>query len=260
VCFVIKKNYVSIITIGSYAFMIVMNFLANAIPIGGVTTGRVSDQYFNLFAPAGITFSIWGVIYLLLFFYVLSLFNLNSDINQDLKKRKQVNLLFSLSSIANGLWILAWHYKALLLSVLLMVVILFSLAAISILVKHLKGLTKIAFGVYFGWITIATIANITIYLVSINGYTNVAMNLQTVLILFIGMLIASVTLYRQNDLFYGAVIVWAYLGIYMKHVDPFEFDRGYPSIIDTSLISIGIILVVMGLTFYLNHKKKTPNY
>ncbi|HNX79137.1 MAG TPA: hypothetical protein PKJ24_04610 [Prolixibacteraceae bacterium] len=49
-----------------FAGMVVMNYLANALPLNGKNTGELSDAFPNLFVPAGITFSIWGVIYLLL--------------------------------------------------------------------------------------------------------------------------------------------------------------------------------------------------
>jgi translocator protein len=52
--------------VAAFAIMIFMNYLANALPLGGRTTGELSTQYPNLFVPAGITFSIWGLIYLLL--------------------------------------------------------------------------------------------------------------------------------------------------------------------------------------------------
>ena len=55
----------------TYVVMIAMNGLANALPLNGRTTGAVSDAYGNLFAPTGLTFAIWGVIYLLLGAHVL---------------------------------------------------------------------------------------------------------------------------------------------------------------------------------------------
>ena len=243
-----KKSWIiNGVMVVTYGWMMVANVLANALPLYGVTTGQVSDRYFNLFAPIGLTFSIWGLIYLLLFLYIVTVVStVYSPLNQ--RKRDSVNLLFALSSFANGLWIFAWHRYSIFLSVLLMLIILGCLAAISILIKHEKGLIKATFGIYFGWITVATIANITIFLVSIRGYTNVAMNLQTVLILFIGLLIASLTIYRQKDLYYGSVIVWAYLGIYLKHINHNAFDRGYPSIIQATLISIVVLILVMLLT------------
>lgn len=50
----------------TYLIMVIVNALANILPINGIDTGAISDSYPNLFAPAGLTFSIWGVIYLLL--------------------------------------------------------------------------------------------------------------------------------------------------------------------------------------------------
>jgi hypothetical protein len=52
------------------------NALVNILPLNGITTGEVSNAYPNLFTPANYVFSIWGVIYTLLFvfmFYQLSI-------------------------------------------------------------------------------------------------------------------------------------------------------------------------------------------
>jgi len=62
---------VKVLATVTYLVMVVVNGLANAIPLNGRQTGEVSDMYGNLFAPAGITFAIWGVIYLLLGLHVL---------------------------------------------------------------------------------------------------------------------------------------------------------------------------------------------
>ena len=67
-----KKNILIKIAITvAYLAMIATNYLANALPIGGKTTGELSDNLPNLFTPAGVTFSIWGLIYLLLAVYVV---------------------------------------------------------------------------------------------------------------------------------------------------------------------------------------------
>ena len=66
-----KLNTIKIINMVTFLAMVTVNALANILPINGVGTGEVSDFYANLFAPAGITFSIWGVIYLLLALFVL---------------------------------------------------------------------------------------------------------------------------------------------------------------------------------------------
>jgi hypothetical protein len=102
--------------------------LANILPINGMNTGRVSDFYFNLFAPSAITFAIWGLIYLFLAFYTfyqLGIINENDSVS-DLLLNK-IGIVFSISSVANTMWILAWHYKIISLSLILMTIILISL-------------------------------------------------------------------------------------------------------------------------------------
>ena len=52
--------------------MIAANALANILPINQLNTGQISAFYPNYFVPAGFTFSIWGIIYLLLINYAIS--------------------------------------------------------------------------------------------------------------------------------------------------------------------------------------------
>jgi len=54
-----------------FTIMLVMNYLANSLPLNNKTTGELSDSFPNLFVPAGITFSIWGIIYLLLLIFIV---------------------------------------------------------------------------------------------------------------------------------------------------------------------------------------------
>ena len=101
------------INVVAFAGMILMNYLANALPLGGKTTGQLSDQYPNLFTPAGITFSIWGVIYLLLLGFVFLQFR---ESHKNLSA--SIGWLFAIGCVLNALWIVAWHYEQLPLSLL----------------------------------------------------------------------------------------------------------------------------------------------
>jgi len=49
-----------------YLGMILFNFLANSLPLNNRNTGQISDDYPSHYTPSGFTFSIWGIIYLLL--------------------------------------------------------------------------------------------------------------------------------------------------------------------------------------------------
>ena len=111
----------------------------------------------NLFAPAGITFSIWGVIYLLLLVFCVTQFT-----SPDQAVISRIGWFFAVSCFFNALWIVAWHYGRLPLSLIIMLGLLVSLIWINIIVKDLPfGLIKAAFGIYLGSICIATIANVT---------------------------------------------------------------------------------------------------
>ena len=242
----------SIVVLATYLVMILMNYLANAIPLNGLTTGEVSDSYSNLFAPAGYTFAIWGLIYVLLAFHViyqLGFFSSGERSDVRLLVRK-IAIYFSISSVANALWILTWHFGKLGVSVLLMLIILTSLIIINRLTTKAdlsfkeKFFIRLPFSVYFGWITVATIANITAWLVDMewSGF-GLSDSTWTVLILLVGTVIGSVTLLKNWVASYGFVLVWAYVGIYNKHVSPSGWNEQYPSIILT--VSICILLLAM---------------
>lgn len=254
------SNFIKILTTISFLVMIIVNALANIIPINGVGTGEVSDSYENLFAPAGITFAIWGVIYILLAgytLYQLGFFQVDSTSSNLLNK---VGLFFSISSIANAAWIFSWHYYKIPVSMLLMIIILVCLIVIVLEInKHKLSLRdkifiKIPFSVYFGWITIATIANATTLLVSLgwNGF-GISEPVWTIIIIVVGLIISAVTILKNKDIAYGLVIIWAYAGILIKHKSIGGFNSQYPSIITTVIISIALLLIV---EFYVLISKK----
>lgn len=260
-----KLTSISIIVLITYLAMVIVNGLANALPINGMNTGAISDSYPNLFAPAGITFIVWGVIYLLLAghtAYQLGLFRKKSE---EVKTAllTEVGTLFAISSLANVGWIFSWHYKVILLSMLFMLVILVCLALITIrinkekLTANEKVFIRLPFSVYFGWITVATIANATVLLVSLLGSNVNLLGISevawTIAILLIGLAIGAYTTFKNRDIPYGLVIVWAYIGILIKHLlaQPDGFNSQYPAVIVTVIIS----LVVLVATIVLTHLK-----
>jgi hypothetical protein len=255
-----KKLIIKIAVTITYLAMVIVNFLANAIPINNRTAGQVSDTYPNLFAPAGITFSIWGVIYLLLgayTFYQLGFFQ-KGKIKQGLFEK--IGVYFILSSIANFLWIFAWHYDFIGISLLLIILMLYSLIKIATILRNEKFSFKdylfinLPFSIYFGWITVATIANVTIFLVSINwnGF-GLSEQIWTIIILLIGSIIGIWRMMKDKNIAYGLVFVWAYLGIWIKHSSLTGFNSQYPYIIITAVSCIILFLGSIGfLSYYIN--------
>ncbi|MFA9422212.1 MAG: tryptophan-rich sensory protein [Sedimentibacter sp.] len=258
------KSSVKIIAAVSFLLMIIVNFMANTVPINGQTTGQVADSYPNLFAPAAITFAIWGFIYLLLAgftLYLLGFFRGDSNaINADLLNR--IGIVFSISSIANAAWIFSWHYNKIPLSVLLMVVILACLIYINCIIVNEKltmrekFFIRLPFSVYFGWITVATIANVTTLLVSV-GWNGLGLSepFWAVVMIIVGMLIGVATISMNRDIAYDLVMVWAYTGIFIKHISKNGFSGRYPAVIYT-VIACVIIFVAVGFYILLFKKKK----
>jgi hypothetical protein len=202
--------------------VLTVNYLANALPINGIQTGAISDKYFNQFAPAGITFAIWGVIYLLLISVIVWQFlNKNSLKEEAIGK---ISPLFLINCLLNSAWLVLWHYELLALSIVVMAGILYTLVRLNLVISYelnpetpTRTLLKAAFGVYLGWICIATIANVTAWLVSVKWN---AFGLSEIFwtggMIGIGDLIAALITWRLKNLFIGVAVVWALLGIIIR--------------------------------------------
>ncbi|MDX9929963.1 MAG: tryptophan-rich sensory protein [Bacteroidales bacterium] len=214
--------------------MVVMNYLANALPINNKTTGQLSDALPNLFVPAGITFSIWGVIYLLVAAFCIWQFSPAGRTTAT-----GIGWLFALSCLFNGLWIVAWHYEKLPLSLLIMAGLLITLILINNGIRTLPaGIPKAAFGVYLGWICIATIANVTAILVSLkwNGF-GLPEQTWTILLIAIGTAIVSLSIIRLSNPYIGLAVIWAFTGIIIKRTDDYRL------IAMAALVAIAVVAV-----------------
>jgi hypothetical protein len=215
-----------------FAVMVLMNYLANSLPINGKTTGQLSDQYSNLFVPAGITFSIWGVIYLILLIFIVVQFR---ESNREMVQ--QIGWFFAISCAFNGLWIVAWHYESLPISLLLMLGLLAALIVINYRIIPLpSGITKAAFGIYLGWICIATIANVTALLVKEGwGGWGIAPSSWAIIMIAIGVVITSLALVKLSNPFIGLAVMWAFIGIVLKRQSDFQ------SIVIAAIIGITVV-------------------
>jgi hypothetical protein len=230
---------------------IVVNTLANALPINNKNTGELSDAHPNLFVPAGITFSIWGIIYLLLTIFVI--YQIVYAIKNKTEENTfidKIGMLFFISSLANISWIFSWHYQLLPLSLVIMVVLLISLINIYLqlnigkqnLIRKENKLVHITFSVYLGWISIATIANITAYLVNM-GWNRFGLSEEfwTVIVLIVGIALSLIMLFKRRDIYYCLVVLWAFTGILIKRTtaDPVS----HSGIIITVIAGLTIISV-----------------
>ena len=217
-----KTNTLKVLNIIALVAVLVVNYLATGAYINGVKTNVISDKYANEFAPAGITFSIWGVIYSLILAVMVWQFLGKNRFKED--TIHQISPLFIANCLLNITWLFLWHYEMLAFSVLIMLGILFTLVQLNTVISMKiapntpsKTLLKATFGVYLGWICIATIANVTTWLVSMgwNGF-GFSATFWTGGMIGIGSIVASLITIKFKNLFIGAVVIWAFIGIIIK--------------------------------------------
>ena len=234
--------------------MLVVNTLANALPLNGKNTGELSDSIPNLFVPIGRTFAVWGVIYGLLILFV---------VYQIIKVRKaktkedpigRVGLWFFISCLANGLWIFAWHWQLQLPSLFLMLILLLTLIIIHTKVRKpdaplgYRIAVMLPISVYLGWIAVATIANVTSVAVVLQwnrfGLSEV---FWTVTVLIVAIVLNLLAIIVRGDIWFAAVGIWALYGIYAKRMLP-EFQP-QPLIATTALV--GTIVLAVAIVIHL---------
>lgn len=234
--------------------VVTVNALANILPINGQTTGEISNKLEVLFTPAGYVFGIWGLIYFLLFLWTLRQF---PSARRDLPVYKKTTPLYLMSSFLNISWILLWHYEFFLLTVLVMIGLLLTLIHLyKTIQKENPSLWEIApFSVYLGWISVATIANISYFLKYIGWDGFGLSNVTWTFIMLIVASILAVGFFRKNkDPIYPLVLIWAFIGIGFKNAD------SHPSVsyIAYSLAGVVLILVLINkdiIKRYFRYKK-----
>jgi hypothetical protein len=240
----------------AFILMVLVNSLAGSTTIlGGKFTNEISDANPTLITPAGYVFSIWGVIYILLGIFVVFQ-ALPSEKGKDYQR--SIGWLFVLNSIFNIAWLFLWQFEFLGLSVVLMFMLLASLVAIYLRldigkakVGFLEKLTvHVPFSTYLGWITIASIANVAVTLVSVNwGGFGINPETWATLIILVALLITILVLATRKDLAYGLVIVWALTGIAAG-------QSGNQNIVTLAQASAVIVLIALAATILLTKLRR----
>jgi len=262
----VKKKLLQTGNILAVIITILVNALAVILPLNGKTTQELSDALPNLFVPAGITFSIWSIIYILwVVFAMYQARDLFKKEEIEMPFLQQITFLFVVSSIANSAWIFLWHYEYVGLSLLMMIILLFSLLAIytrlnigkSNVTMTEKLCVQVPFSVYLGWITVATIANVTAFLVSVNwDGLGIDPLTWTILIVAIGTLLTILILALRKDIAFSLVVLWAFLGIWMKRM---TLSNTTTDMNVATTVSIAIILIVAGLLTVIGYQLMYKN-
>ena len=244
----IRRQLAVIVTI---LITLVVNGLANALPINGLNTGEISDRFQVYFVPAGYVFSIWGVIYLgLIAFAIFQAL----PAQRENPRLRAAGWWISLGGLANSAWIFLWHYEQFPLTLIAMLVLLGTLIVTYL---HLNigrsavsaaetWAVRLPFSIYLGWITVATVANVTSLLdyLKWNGF-GIAPEIWMGIVLAAVLVIAVLMNFTRRNVAYTAVILWALAGIAIKHA-------AVAAVTIPTWITFGLVALTLAAAFFLH--------
>ena len=220
-----------------------VNILASTLPLNGQNTGEISDRFQVYFVPAGYVFAIWGIIYI--GWIAFTIFQFRPSQKESPRLRK-LGYIFALSGLANAAWLFTWHYNFFGLSVLVMLSLLGLLIASYLKLNVNRSSASgaewwsvdLPFSVYLGWITVATVANVTSWLYSINwsGF-GIAAPTWAVIMIAVASVLGLLMALTRRDAGYLLVLVWSFAGIALKQVTA-------PSVVSAAWIGAGLALLL----------------
>lgn len=249
-------KYLKVLNLFLFIAVIAVNYLANALPIGGNTTGEVSALYDNLFVPAGWAFSIWGLIYLGLGYWVIRPFFVGRD---DISNRavNRAGLWLSINFLLNMVWLLLWHNLMIFTSIIAMLGILGSLLILFIRIDpggkySLRDPSwwgiQAPISLYLGWICVATIANVSGWLSSLGFTLGLAEAQWLAILLVIAPMPALFLLNKYRDPVPALVVLWALAGIYNRYSGRVDVPE-YPLTVIVVLCMVVLVWLIWVILF-----------
>jgi hypothetical protein len=232
---------------------LVVNTLANTLPINGQNTGEISDRFNVYFVPAGYVFSIWGLIYVGLMAYAIYQALPAQRSNPRLRS---TGWWVSLGGLANIAWIFLWHYNHFTMTLVAMLILLGTLIItyLNLGIGRSKAsaaetwMARIPFSIYLGWITVATVANITDVLdfVKWNRF-GIAPEIWMGVVLLAVLIITTLMNFTRRDIAYSLVILWALVGIAIK-------QAGVPAVVISTWVTFGLVALTLAISLFMPRK------
>lgn len=234
-----KNKIVPILNFISLLIMIGINIFA-MVDLFGSTTKQIADSIPTLLMPAGFIFSIvWTVIYIGVIIYTIyQLFSSAAVV-------EKIGIYFLLTNLLNVLWIISFHGKLYMISMIVIILLNVVLYLISRKVKDETNITKYTFNIYYGWITVAMFVSIFSFISSIDKgiYNSLAMRVATAVAIILLMVLVFI---KRHNYGFSFTVVFALIGVLIKHL--IDFDIAYPEIVIVTIIAILSSLTVTVLT------------
>ena len=228
---------------------LVVNGLANVLPINGQNTGEISDRFHVYFVPAGYVFSIWGLIYVGLIAYAIYQALPTQRMNPRLRS---TGWWISLGGLANIAWIFLWHYNHFTMTLVAMLILLGTLIItyLNLGIGRSKTsatetwMARVPFSIYLGWITVATVANITDVLDFIKwNRFGIEPEIWMSIVLLAVLVISALMNFIRRDIAYTLVILWALAGISIK-------QAGIPAVVIPTWVTFGLVALTLAVALF----------
>ena len=249
-----KKSWINfiifIITLG-------VNTLGGMGIINGTSQKEISDRYVTLITPSPSTFSIWGGIFVLLIISTIVMILKKDDVYYQ-KAIDEISVLFRISCILNIIWMVTFSYLQIELSTVFILGFVITLALICLKLKkiHMKGrfLLPLTFGIYTGWVFIATVVNVAAALVKLkwNGF-GIGEEIWAMITLIVAIALVYIVLRSNKNPVFPMPIAWAYLGIYQFLKSPDGFKGQYELLQIVSLVGMVVIIGMAAIQLYKNN-------
>jgi translocator protein len=235
---------------------LVVNGIGASGIINGLNQKEISDMYLTLITPIPSTFSIWSLIYILLFASIIvMIFKKKDEYYQ--KAINEISLLFRISCLFNIVWIVLFSFLLVEISSLFIFGFLITLSFICLKLRKIheknRFLLPLAFGLYTGWLMIATVVNIAASLVKIqwNGF-GISQEILAAITLIVAIILVFLVLQSNKNVVFPLPIAWAYFGIYQFLIAPEGFDGAYGLLQMVSLGGMVILIGMAAIQLYMN--------
>jgi hypothetical protein len=212
---------------------------------------EVSETYYSFFTPAPYTFMIWSVIYIA--FIAYGLYQLLSA-QRDLEELNKLAWPMIIANILCSVWIVLFSSDRITESVGVIILVLICAIVLFLRAEKYRAVHPwllVPFSLFFGWMSVATLANISTWLTAINRDGSISLTTWTTIMMFIAFCAALIVSIRFKNIVYPLVIAWALTGIWVANAAVNNF------IAYTAMILVVALLAWLAAYFNLDAFKKS---
>ncbi len=245
-----------------FIITLVVNALGATGFINGLSQKEISDKYMTLITPSPSTFSIWSLIYTLLLISVIMMIVKKDDIYYK-NAVDEITSLFRISCILNIVWIIAFSYLLVELSTLFILGFAITLSLICLKLRKINDgkhfLLPLTFGMYTGWLLIATVVNVSAALVKLkwNGF-GIAPEIWSGIILGVAIVLVVIVIRSNKNAILPLPIAWAYFGIYKFLKAPEVFRGEFAKLQTIALVGMVLLIGIAAIQLYQNNFALLP--